>query len=110
MDLLLLQQELCPQAPTENMSGLLEAPGGEPLCIFLLRDGAAGEGRREVACQWESPEEETKEVGCQWESPEEQKKDAAVQVDLLVQQLSWTRTGEQLRAAGGTFYPAFGCF
>ncbi|XP_056868886.1 zinc finger protein 708-like isoform X1 [Takifugu flavidus] len=75
------------------MSELLEPPGGDPLCIYLLRDGGAGEGRREVACQWESPEEETKEVGCQWESPEEQKRDAAVQVDLLMQQLSWTRTG-----------------
>lgn len=82
------------------MSGLSEPPGGEPLCIYLLRDGGAGEGRREVACQWESPEEETKEVGCQWESPEDQKRDAAVQVDLLMQQLSWTRTGDQLRAAG----------
>lgn len=97
---LLLKQEVCLQAHTGNMSGLLEPPGGDPLCIYLLRDGGAGEGRREVACQWESPEEETKEVGCQWESPEEQKRDAAVQVDLLMQQLSWTRTGDQLRAAG----------
>lgn len=79
----------------EDMSGLLETPGGEQLCIYLLRDGGAGEGRREVACQWESPHEDRKEVGCQWESPHEEKRDAAVQVDLLMQQLSWTRTGEQ---------------
>lgn len=79
---------------TEDMSGLLETAGGERLCVCLLRDGGAGPGRREVACQWEGPEEDTKEVGCQWESPAEDKRDAAVQVDLLVQQLSWTRTGE----------------
>lgn len=91
---LLLKQELCLQGHTGAMSGLLEPAGGEPLCIYLLREGGAGEGRREVACQWESPEEETKEVGCQWESPEEPRRDAAVQVDLLMQQLSWTRTGE----------------
>lgn len=88
------------------MSRLLE-PSGQQLCIYLLRDGGAGEGRREVACQWESPEEDRrevgcqwerpeedrKEVGCQWESPEEDNRDAAVQVDLMMQQLSWTRTG-----------------
>lgn len=84
------------------MSGLLEPPGAEPLRIYLLREGGAGEGRREVACQWESPEEEEKkEVGCQWESPAEQKRDAAVQVDLLMQQLSWTRTGAIGRRGGG---------
>ena len=64
------------------------------------------EERREVGCQWESPEEERREVGCQWESPEEERRevgcqsdsaerrDAAVQVDLLNQQLSWRHTGE----------------
>lgn len=46
-----------------------------------------------MGCQWESPEEEQrKEVGCQSDSAE--RKDAAVQVDLLTQQLSWTHTGE----------------
>lgn len=79
---------------TGSMSELLEPPGGEQLCIYLLRDGGASEGRREVGCQWESPGEDKKEVGCQWESPVEQKRDAAVQVDLLMQQLSWKRTGE----------------
>lgn len=83
-----------PSGVPGDMSGLLETPGGEQLCIYLLRDGGAGEGRREVGCQWEGPQQDTKEVGCQWESPQEQKRDAAVQVDLLMQQLSWTRTGE----------------
>uniref|UniRef100_UPI0037E88DA6 uncharacterized protein n=1 Tax=Semicossyphus pulcher TaxID=241346 RepID=UPI0037E88DA6 len=50
------------------------------------------EGRREVGCQWECPEEEErKEVGCQSDSAE--RRDAAVQVDLLTQQLSWRHTG-----------------
>ncbi|KAK1884879.1 Zinc finger protein 708 [Dissostichus eleginoides] len=53
---------------------------GEPLCELLLR---GEETRREVGCQWESPEEETrkeetrKEVGCQSDSAE--RRDAAVQ-------------------------------
>lgn len=47
--------------------------------------------RREVGCQWESPEEERREVGCQSDSAE--RRDAAVQVDLLTQQLSWRHTG-----------------
>ncbi len=51
--------------------------------------------RREVGCQWESPEEEWREVGCQSDSAE--RRDAAVQVDLLTQQLSWSRgAGETL--------------
>lgn len=45
------------------------------------------EMRREVGCQWESPEEERREVGCQNDSVE--RRDAAVQVDVLTQQLSW---------------------
>lgn len=49
------------------------------------------ERRREVGCQWESPEEERREVGCQSESAE--RRDAAVQVDLLSQQLSWRHSG-----------------
>uniref|UniRef100_UPI0037E77A70 zinc finger protein ZFP2-like n=1 Tax=Semicossyphus pulcher TaxID=241346 RepID=UPI0037E77A70 len=74
-------------------SGLLDPPGGEQLCVLLL--GAKGEEeeegrRREVGCQWESPEER-KEVGCQSDSAE--RRDAAVQVDLLTQQLSWRHTG-----------------
>ncbi|XP_049912358.1 uncharacterized protein LOC126397544 [Epinephelus moara] len=47
--------------------------------------------RREVGCQWESPQEERREVGCQSDSAE--RRDAAVQVDLLTQQLSWRHTG-----------------
>ncbi|XP_041817537.1 zinc finger protein 708-like [Chelmon rostratus] len=75
-------------------SGLLEPPeGGEQLCVFLLRDEEEEvvERRREVGCQWESPEEERKEVGCQSDSAD--RRDAAVQVDLLTQQLSWRHTG-----------------
>ncbi|KAL6097420.1 uncharacterized protein ACO6RY_12975 [Pungitius sinensis] len=76
-------------------SGLLSPPGGgEHLCVFLLRDDEEEQERRkEVGCQWESPEErkEKKEVGCQSESAE--RRDAAVQVDLLNQQLSWSQTG-----------------
>ncbi len=79
-------------------SGLLEPPGGgEPLCVFLL--GAEGEdeeeSRREVGCQWESPEEQRREVGCQSDAAE--RRDAAVQVDLLTQQLGWRHTGESHR-------------
>lgn len=41
-------------------------------------------GRKEVGCQWESPEgeirEERREVGCQSESAES--RDVAVQVDI----------------------------
>ncbi|CAJ1081589.1 zinc finger protein 436-like [Xyrichtys novacula] len=83
------------------MSELVEPPGGEQLCVYLLRgeeeeeergEEEEKEGRREVGCQWESPEdEEKKEVGCQSDSAE--RRDAAVQVDLLTQQLSWTHTG-----------------
>ncbi|XP_023249873.1 endothelial zinc finger protein induced by tumor necrosis factor alpha-like [Seriola lalandi dorsalis] len=66
-------------------SGLLEPPGGEQLCVFLLRaEGGEEEEelrKREVGCQWESPEEERREVGCQSDSAE--RRDAAVQVDLL---------------------------
>ncbi|KAM6971551.1 zinc finger Y-chromosomal protein 1-like, partial [Tautogolabrus adspersus] len=64
---------------------------------FLLRgegEEEEGEKRREVGCQWESPdeeEEERREVGCQSDSAE--RRDAAVQVDLLTQQLSWRHTG-----------------
>lgn len=47
-----------------------------------------------MGCQWESPEEERREVGCQSESAE--RRDAAVQVDLLSQQLSWRHSGETL--------------
>ncbi|GAA6234202.1 zinc finger protein 708-like [Lates japonicus] len=78
-------------------TGLLEPPGeGEPLCVFLLRAGGEEEEeeevrRREVGCQWESPEEERREVGCQSDSAE--RRDAAVQVDLLTQQLSWRHSG-----------------
>ncbi|KAI3355006.1 hypothetical protein L3Q82_004795 [Scortum barcoo] len=71
-------------------SGLLEPPGGEQLCVFLLREEEE-ERRKEVGCQWESPEEERREVGCQSDSAE--MRDAAVQVDLLTQQLSWRHSG-----------------
>lgn len=84
---------MCSGAVGNMSSGLLESPeGGEPLCVFLLRDGGEERRRREVGCQWESPEEERREVGCQSEAAE--RRDAAVQVDLLTQQLSWTHTGE----------------
>lgn len=59
----------------------------EQLCVFLLRAEGEEVKKREVGCQWESPEEERKEVGCQSEPAE--RKDAAVQVDF-----SWTPTGE----------------
>ncbi|KAM7369517.1 hypothetical protein PAMP_010836 [Pampus punctatissimus] len=78
-------------------SDLLEPPAGEQLCVFLLTRGEEEEEeeeevrRREVGCQWESPEEERKEVGCQSDYAE--RRDAAVQVDLLTQQLSWRHTG-----------------
>ncbi|XP_054479132.1 zinc finger protein 497-like [Anoplopoma fimbria] len=75
-------------------SGLLQPPGGEQLCVFLLGDEGEEERRRrrkEVGCQWESPEEERREVGCQSDSAE--RRDAAVQVDLLTQQISWRHTG-----------------
>ncbi|XP_023182432.1 endothelial zinc finger protein induced by tumor necrosis factor alpha-like [Xiphophorus maculatus] len=76
----------------------MEPPGGgQELCILLLRQG----GRREVGCQWESPEEEEetrKEVGCQ--SCRAETREAAVQVDLLGQNqnllgqnLSWRHSG-----------------
>lgn len=39
-----------------------------------------------MGCQWESPEEDRREVACQSDSAET--RDAAVQVDLLTQQLS----------------------
>ena len=83
-------------------SGLLEPPeGGEQLCVFLLRHEEAEGTRREVGCQWESPEEERREVGCQSDSAE--RRDAAVQVDLLSQQLSWRHTGEtHLLTSGDT--------
>ncbi|XP_073344932.1 uncharacterized protein [Pagrus major] len=54
-------------------------------------EGRLEDRRREVGCQWESPEEERREVGCQSDSAE--RRDAAVQVDLLSQQLSWRHTG-----------------
>lgn len=76
-------------------SGLLEPPG-EQLCVFLLRhegEEEEAELRREVGCQWESQEEEKKEVGCQSEPPAE-RRDAAIQVDLLGQQLGWTHSGQ----------------
>ncbi|XP_041824877.1 endothelial zinc finger protein induced by tumor necrosis factor alpha-like isoform X2 [Melanotaenia boesemani] len=81
----------------------MEAPAGEQLCVFLLRDGGEEEEEeelvvvrsREVGCQWESPEEEEererKEVGCQSDSAET--RDAGIQVDLLSQQLSWRHSG-----------------
>ncbi|XP_071340347.1 zinc finger protein ZFP2-like [Trachinotus anak] len=73
----------------------MEPPGAEQLCVFLLRDEGEEEEeevrRREVGCQWESPEEERREVGCQSDSAE--RRDAAVQVDLLTQQLSWRHSG-----------------
>ena len=79
--------------------GLLEPPEGEELCVLLLRgEQEAGRRRREVGCQWESPpeqqeqQEQRREVGCQSEPAD--RRDAAVQVDLLTQQLGWTRTGE----------------
>lgn len=88
---------LCSGVVGNMSSGLLEPPGGgEQLCVFLVRGEGGDEERgrsREVGCQWESPEEEQrKEVGCQSDSAE--RRDAAVQVDLLTQQLSWTHTGE----------------
>ncbi|XP_040922273.1 zinc finger protein 436-like [Toxotes jaculatrix] len=73
-------------------AGLLEPPGGEEqLCVFLLRAGEEEVRRREVGCQWESPEEQRREVGCQSDSAE--RRDAAVQVDLLTHQLSWRHSG-----------------
>lgn len=86
---------LCSGAAGNMSSELLEPPeGGEPLCVFLLRDGGGEEERwREVGCQWESPEEERKEVGCQSDSAE--RRDAAVQVDL-----GWTHTGETRDTSG----------
>lgn len=78
-------------------------PPAEEKQLFLL--GAAGEEerRKEVGCQWESPEEDRKEVGCQSEAAE--RRDAAVQVDLLSQQLSWRHSGESaaLQVEGGNF-------
>lgn len=70
----------------------MEAPGGrEQLCVLLL--GEEMGKRRDVGCQWESPEEERrKEVGCQ--SDFTQTRDASVQVDLLTHQLSWRHPGE----------------
>uniref|UniRef100_A0A3Q3JI75 C2H2-type domain-containing protein n=1 Tax=Monopterus albus TaxID=43700 RepID=A0A3Q3JI75_MONAL len=72
-------------------SGLLAPPGGgDQLCVFLLRaEGQQEEEARkkEVGCQWESPEEDRREVGCQSDSAE--RRDAAVQVDL-----SWTHSGQ----------------
>ncbi|TDG97608.1 hypothetical protein EPR50_G00228060 [Perca flavescens] len=59
-----------------------------------------GRRRKEVGCQWESPEEERKEVGSQSDSAES--RDAAVQVDLLTQQLSWTHTVRADDPAGGS--------
>lgn len=82
----------------------MEPPGGGgedeggQFCGFLLRDGKEVT-RREVGCQWESPEEERKEVGCQSDLAE--MRDAGVQVDLLTQQLSWRHPGE---AAGVGVY------
>lgn len=46
--------------------------------------------RREVGCQWESPQER-REVGCQSDAAE--RRDAGVQVDLLTQQLTWSHSG-----------------
>ncbi|XP_013889097.1 zinc finger protein 436 [Austrofundulus limnaeus] len=66
--------------------------GGEQLCVLLL--GHEEVKRREVGCQWESPEEEVrKEVGCQSDSKET--RDASVQVDLLTQQLTWSHSGSK---------------
>ena len=63
-------------------SGLVAPPGGgEEICAFLLRlEGENGVRRREVGCQWESPQQETREVGCQSDSAP--RRDAGVQVDL----------------------------
>ncbi|XP_047423814.1 zinc finger protein 596-like [Mugil cephalus] len=81
-------------------SGLLQPPGegGEEqqqqqLCVLLLGKEQKQEEevvrRKEVGCQWESPEEEERrEVGCQSDSAET--RDAGVQVDLLTQQIGWT--------------------
>ncbi|CAI5671251.1 unnamed protein product [Oreochromis niloticus] len=59
----------------------------------MIVDSHRREERRskEVGCQWESPEEDRKEVGCQSQAVE--RRDAAVQVDLLTQQLSWRHSG-----------------
>ncbi|XP_041669533.1 zinc finger protein 436-like [Cheilinus undulatus] len=85
---LVMKPEWC----VKMSSGLLESPEGDQLCAFLLRGGGEGERWKEVGCQWENPEEEQRrEVGCQSESAE--RRDAAVQVDLLTQQLSWRHTG-----------------
>lgn len=75
-------------------SGVLETPGGaEQLCVLLL-SGVAEEQeevkRREVGCQWESPEER-REVGCQSDTLE--RRDAGIQVDLLTHQMSWRHSG-----------------
>lgn len=89
---------LCHLDVLKMSSGLLEPPaGGEQLCVFLLRDGGDEEEagvrrRKEVACQWERPEEACREVGCQSDPAE--RRDAGVQVDLLTQQLSWRHSGE----------------
>ncbi|KAM9839817.1 zinc finger Y-chromosomal protein 1-like [Aulostomus maculatus] len=72
-------------------SGLLGPPGSEQLCVFLLRAEEGAVRRREVGCQWESPEEDKREVGCQSDVTE--RRDAGVQVDLLTQQLSWRHSG-----------------
>lgn len=85
----------CCSGPFSKMSELLEPPGAE-MCVFLLREEEEEERRKEVGCQWESPEER-REVGCQSETAE--RRDAAVQVDLLSQQLSLRQTGEPERQA-----------
>ncbi|KAF7656616.1 hypothetical protein LDENG_00038980 [Lucifuga dentata] len=66
----------------------MEPPAAE-MCVFLLRGEEEEERRKEVGCQWESPADR-KEVGCQSETAE--RRDAAVQVDLLSQQLTWRQT------------------
>ncbi|XP_069033687.1 zinc finger protein 497-like isoform X1 [Embiotoca jacksoni] len=71
---------------------LMEPPaGGEQLCVLLVSDRQEEVRKREVGCQWESPEEQRREVGCQSDSAE--RRDAGVQVDLLTQQLSWRHSG-----------------
>lgn len=72
-------------------SDLLEPPGEEPLCVFLLPAAEEEVRWREVGCQWEGPKN-TRDVGCQSDGLDS--RDAAVQVDLLTQQLSWSQAGE----------------
>lgn len=76
--------------------------GGEQPCTYLLRGGGVEEERKkEVGCQWESPEEHWKEVGCQSEVAE--RRDAGLQVDGPTQQLTWRHSGESAPAGGDSY-------